>query len=230
MRQSAEDFAPVLGIIASFTSLLVISIMALNPPAVGNDFPFRKTLAGILFNAICLAGILASLFPKCCSRIFFKEEAKKDSLQLRIKGHHPDCEAFSTHVIKIRGHTICAACTGLFLGGFSAILFSTAYFFGGLSFGNSFQLILLGALGVMLVFLGQVAKGFTRVLLNFFFPIGGMLVLIGVDKLFEDMFLDVFLNALIVFWIFTRIMVSSWGHSKTCSKCKSPCTGRDGEN
>ncbi|MBO3841486.1 MAG: hypothetical protein FGF48_03605 [Candidatus Brockarchaeota archaeon] len=59
--------------------------------------------------------------------------------------------------------------------------------------------MLIGVIMVMLVLLGQAAKGFTRMLLNLVFPIGGMLVLIGFDNLFESLFLNAFITALIVF-------------------------------
>ncbi|MGQ9479585.1 MAG: hypothetical protein ACUVQ0_06215 [Thermoproteota archaeon] len=178
-----------------------------------------------MFNAICITGVFATLFPKQCSKILFRSKGNTASPRRKVKGHHPDCEVFSTHVVKIRGTTLCAACTGLLSGGVSAMLLSTAYFSGFFSLGETVTpLVLTGALGVVLVFLGQMAKGFTHLLLNMFFPIGSMLVLISVDELFENLFLDVFLNALIVFWVLTRIMVSYWSHSKICSRCKSPCT------
>ncbi len=227
MRKPVEVFTPALYVTVSLIGVLIILIIVLKPLPMSNGFPFMKTLIGVIFNAVCLTGVFAALFPKKCSKLLFKEEGNAESPQRKVKGHHPDCEAFSTHVVRIRGHTLCAACTGLLIGGISAMLFSTAYFSGFLSLGEAVsQLILIGVLGVVLVFLGQMVKGFTRLLLNMFFPIGSMLILIGVDKLFENVFLDIFLNALIVFWILTRITVSSWSHSKTCSKCKSPCAGR----
>lgn len=228
MRKPVEVFTPALCVTFSLIGLSIVLVIVLNPPPINNGFLFRKMLIGAMFNTICLIGVFAALFPKKCSKIFFKGKRNAESPQREVKGHHPDCEAFSTHVMRIRGRTLCAACTGLLIGGVSAMFFSTAYFSGFFSLGEAvFQLILIGALGIMLVFLGQMTKGFIRLLLNMFFPIGGMLVLIGVDELFKSMFIDVFLNALIVFWILTRITVSSWSHSKTCSECKSPCTGRD---
>ncbi|MEM2940861.1 MAG: hypothetical protein QW304_04855 [Thermoproteota archaeon] len=224
MQQPVEGFTPALCVAFSIIGLSVVLLMVLNPPPMSNGFPFRKILIGALFNAICITGVFAALFPRKCSKIFFKGKGNAASSQREVKGHHPNCEAFSTHVVRIRGHTLCAACTGLLAGGVSAMFLSTAYFTGFFSLGETaLLLVLTGALGVIIVFLGQMAKGFTRLLLNLFFPIGSMLVLIGVDGLFENMFLDVFLNALIVFWILTRIMVSSWNHSKTCSKCRNPC-------
>jgi len=229
MQQPVEGFTPILCVALSLIGLSIVLAIVLNPPPMSRDFPFRKTLIGILFNVICLTGVFAALFPKKCSNIFFRGKGNAKSPQ-QIKGHHPDCEAFSTHVVRIRSHTLCAACTGLFIGGISAMFLSTAFFSGFFSLGETVtHLVLIGALGVVFVFLAQMANGFTRLLLNMFFPIGGMLILTSVDELFGNMFLDIFINALIVFWILTRIAISSWSHSKTCSRCKSPCTWRDSE-
>ena len=79
----------------------------------------------------------------------------------------------------------------------------------------------------MLVFPGQVAGRFTRMLLNILFPIGGTLVLIGIDNLFGNLFLNAFITALIVFWIIEGTMFSSWNHWKTCSGCKSRCAAEN---
>ncbi|MEM2930499.1 MAG: hypothetical protein QW797_06535 [Thermoproteota archaeon] len=207
-------------------SLIIVLTIVFNPPQVQADPSSRKTLTWIVFNAVCLAGVFASVSPETCSRVFPGKTGGSASPRRRIEGHHPVCEAFSTHVVKIGGHVFCAACTGLFLGGVSAMVFSTAYFLPGLSLEKSPQPVLIGVLMVMLVFPGQVAKGFTRVLLNVLFPIGGMLVLIGIDNLFENLFLNVFITALIVFWIIVRTMVSSWSHWRTCSGCKPRCTAK----
>lgn len=205
-------------------SLLVVLIIVFNPPPVPSDNIARKTLTGIVFNAICMSGVFASVSPETCSRVFSRRAGNNGFPRKRIEGHHPVCKAFSTHVVKIRGRVLCAACTGLFIGGVSAVFLSTAYFFSELSLEKSPQPVLTGVLMVMLVFPGQVAKGFARMLLNILFPIGGTLVLIGIDNLFGSLFLNAFITALIVFWVIARTMFSSWNHWKICSDCKSRCT------
>lgn len=227
-----QPFEKLVGISITFylASLLTVLIIVFNPPPVQADPPSRKTLTWIVFNTICLLGVLASVSPETCSRVFPKKAGGNASPRKRIEGHHPVCEAFSTHVVKTDNHVFCAACTGLFLGGVSAIVFSTAYFFSGLSLEKSPQPVLMGVAMVMLVLLEQAAKGFTRVFLNLVFPIGGMLVLIGFDNLYENLFLNAFITALIVFWIMVRTMVSSRSHWKTCSSCRSRCTAEINEN
>jgi len=214
----------IISVAVYLASLLVVLIIVFNPPSVPSENLVRKTLTGIVFNAICLTGVFASVSPETCSRVFSRRAGNNVFPRKRIEGHHPVCKAFSAHVVKIGGRVLCAACTGLFLGGVSAVFLSTAYFFSGLSLEKSPQPVLTGVLMVMLVFPGQVARGFARMLLNILFPIGGTLVLIGIDNLFGSLFLNAFITALIVFWIIARTMLSSWNHWKTCSGCKSRCT------
>jgi hypothetical protein len=226
MRQSFEKLA-ITGIAVYLASLLMVLIIVFNHPLTNGDAPFRKPLIGTVFNATCLAGVFAAVSPETCSRIFSRKTENPFFFRKRIRGHHPVCEAFSTHVVKIGGRTLCAACAGLFLGGVSAIVFSTAYFFSELNLEKNPQLVLMGILMVALVLLGQAAKGFTRMFLNVLFPVGGMLVLTGVDNLFESLFLDFFILSLTVFWILVRIMVSLWSHWKTCFSCRSYCTAEN---
>jgi len=55
------------------------------------------------------------------------------------------------------------------------------------------------------------------------FVFGAFLVLVGIDALAENLFVDLFLTVLISFWILTRIQLSQWDHSRICRDCKSPC-------
>lgn len=214
----------ILSVMVSLLGLSLVLLIAFNPPPMHEDFPWRKPLVGVVFSLICIPGILATIFPQKCSRTLYRVERPLNIVNRRIKGHHPDCEAFSSHVIKIGGHTFCAACTGLFTGGLIALASSTLYFSGLWSMeGMSLQSILIGTLGVAQTFFKPGFRASFRLLANFFFPIGASLILIGIDELLENLFVDMFLNALIVFWIVTRIIISNWGHLKICSECKSLC-------
>ncbi len=224
MPSQVDRALPILSLILSLLSLFIILLMTFNPPPMHEVSPWRKPSVGVVFSLICILGILAAVSPKRCSRALHGEEKLSNITYRKIKGHHPDCEAFSTHVIKMGGRTLCAACTGLFTGGVMALTASTLYFSGlwGVE-GMELQLILIGILGVAQIFLKPRLRATFRILANALFPIGASLVLIGVDGLFKSLFASMFLNALIVFWIMTRIIVSNWRHLKICFECKSPC-------
>jgi uncharacterized membrane protein YfcA len=59
--------------------------------------------------------------------------------------------------------------------------------------------------------------------MNVFFVLGAFLLLVGTDEIVESLFVDLFLTALILLWISTRIQLSQWDHRKICSNCESPC-------
>jgi len=224
----------------SFFGLFLVGILALNPPVAGESFLWRKLVIGLIFGSICVLGILASLFPKKCSGTFhFKKEGmtvnKSNSsgesklpsyrVGFALRGHHPDCGNFSTHVFKISNRTFCTSCTGLFLGALVTLVATILYVFNGWQIGQeSLLTVYFGILGVgfgLLQFpLFKNRKSPLRFLLNSFFVLGAFLILTGIDALVHSTTLDLFLILLIVFWISTRISLSQWDHKRICYACK----------
>ena len=223
----------------SFFGLLLVGMLALNPPVAGESFPWRKPVIGSIFGSICILGILATLFPKECSgALHFKKEemtvnkcngsreSKLASHRVRfaLRGHHPNCGNFSAHVFKISNRTFCTSCTGLLLGALVTLVVTILYFFNGWQIGKeSLPTVYFGILGVsfgLLQFpLFKNRKSPLRFLLNSFFVLGALLILVGIDALIHSITLDLFLILLIVFWIFTRISLSQWDHKRICYAC-----------
>jgi len=194
----------------------------------------------LIFGSICVLGILASLFPKKCSGTFhFKKEGmtvnKSNSsgesklpsyrVGFALRGHHPDCGNFYTHVFKISNRTFCTSCTGLLLGALVTLVATILYVFNGWQIGQeSLLTVYFGILGVgfgLLQFpLFKNRKSPLRFLLNSFFVLGAFLILTGIDALVHSTTLDLFLILLIVFWISTRISLSQWDHKRICYACK----------
>jgi hypothetical protein len=215
-------FAISVSIFGLFTMLMI----GINPPTIYESFSWRKPLIGSIFSLICMFGIFAALLPTQCSQAFHfrKENMNLTSHRIRATSHHPDCGKFSAHVIHIGSHMLCAACTGLLLGAFIALVGVTFYFFDGWNIEEaSFPAVLIGAVGIVLGFLQLKFRGFIRLILNMFFVLGAFLILIGIDELTKSLFIDFFLAAMIVFWILTRIQLSQWDHWRICSNCKSQC-------
>lgn len=206
--------------------------LALNPPMANENFLWRKPVVGSLFGLICTFGILAVFFPTQCSAMFdFGKEEKRRRLDVNMfafhgtssmaQGHHPDCENFSAHVFRIKDRRYCAACTGLLLGGLISLVGTFLYFFGDWLIGqNSLQAVLIGLLGVAFgLFQFKVRRSFVRLFLNTFFVLGAFLLLVGIDELAQNVFVDLFLVVLVVFWLFTRISLSQWNNWRICYTC-----------
>jgi hypothetical protein len=210
----------------SVFGIALTAMLALNPPMVNEDFLWRKPLIGSLFSLICLLGIIAAFFPRQCSHASHlqKEISQSTSSEMPAVSHHPDCERFSAHSIHINGHRLCAACTGLVIGGIIALVGTFAYFSNQWVIdGYALSIIFVGVAGVVLGFFQLIFSGFVRSALNTVFVLGAFLILIGIDTLIESLSIDVFILVLIVFWIFTRIRLSQWDHRKICSRCELPC-------
>lgn len=219
----------LLYLIFSAFGLLTIIILALHPPAPSSDILLRKSVVGTIFILICIFGSLAALFPRQCTMLFSSKQNKSfishiTSSNSRIKGHHLDCEKFSSHVIKINRHVLCAACTGLFLGAATAISGAVIYFFAGYEI-RQFDLFAI-AIGIVLIILGFVQfrfRGFIRLTLNALFVFGALLILVGIDALTKNLFVDFYLNSLIIVLILTRILLSEWDHTRICCFCTLDC-------
>jgi hypothetical protein len=210
-------------------------MLALYPPAIQENFLWRKPLAGLLFALICVFGIAAVLFPKKCSETFHSHQTEKPAISgtenpsfhevsINFEGHHPDCGRFSAHVAHIDGHVFCAACTGLLLGALIALAGTVLYFFVGWDIGEiSLLAVLIGQIGVLLGFVQFKFKGYARMTVNTFFVFASFLTSVGIDKLAQNIFINLYMIALITFWLLTRILISQWDHRKICHTCKRSC-------
>jgi hypothetical protein len=226
--------------VSSFGLFLVV-MLAINPPMTQESVPWRKPIIGLIFGSICVLGITAVFLPKQCSAIFHLAKREKNTNSSAndlashgrsptLRGHHPDCEGYSAHVIRINNKTFCAACTGLLLGGLIALIGTALYFFGDWHIEqNSVLAVFVGALGVGFGLLQLKFRSFVRLLLNALFVLGNFSVLIGIDTLTQSILVDSFLVVLTVFWLFTRILLSQWDHWRICYTCRIPCEIRTSE-
>lgn len=226
----------------SFFGLVLAGLLMVIPSISHVDFVWRKSVVGSIFGLICVLGSLASVFPGACSRGFGLRKREGGGGHVHfgfgrggsdyvggsgvLSGHHPRCGVFSSHVFRVGGRVLCASCSGLFLGGLLSLVGAILYFFGGLSVGGGAMLVgfvgLVGvAVGLLQCVLIRVDWGFVRVLSGSVFAVGAFLVLVSVDELVGDLFLDVFVILLTVFWILTRVSLSRWEHDGMCSGCDS---------
>ena len=216
----------------SFLAIFLVGILSVYPPLPLETLTWRKPLIGSIYSLICLLGISAVFFPNWCSQVLSlpargtgKRSAAKGAglhgTSPNTKGHHPDCENFSPHVFQLGSRTLCTACAGLLTGGLVSIIGTSLYFFDGLNIKSSGPLLAwLGLLGVGAgLFQYKARKAAVRFSLNMSFVLGTFLVLMGIDKVAQNVFADMFLVLLALFWLHTRISISQWDHKRICSTC-----------
>jgi len=224
-------FFACVSVFGSFAAVL----LALNPPQTQGNILWRKPLVGSLFASVCILGIIAIFLPGRCSEISHSQEKEKEkdfelkpsdsqSTSIRFRGHHADCGGFSSHLIRFDERVLCAACTGLFLGSIASIIGAVAYFFGGWGFAIADSLaILAGQVGISVGFAQFKFEGYARLLVNALFVLSAFVTIVGADELAKSLLIDLYLIAIIVFWIWTRILISQWDHARICSACKLSC-------
>lgn len=192
-----------------------------------------KQVALTLFVAICTLGVLASVLPSRCSRLFHHartlndrepEVVEEDSHPVGSKGHHPTCGSFSEHVLEVRGKTYCAGCLGLFTGASVAIGGSLAYVIGIPAIHSvAFTVFWTGFFGVFVGII-QYAKPFMtnariHYILNVVLVFGAFLLLVGVIELNGSFAVEAYLLIVILYWILTRIGLSAHEHRRICAVC-----------
>ena len=224
------SFAIGVSLFGSFTTLM----LATYPPAAQENFFWRKPLTGLLFALICVFGIVAVFFPKKCSETYSHQTEKPTisetenpnfhEISINFKGHHPDCGRFSAHVAHVDGHVFCVACTGLLLGALIALTGTVLYFFVEWNIVEvGLSAVLVGQIGILLGFVQFKFKDYARLTLNAFFVFACFLTLVGIDKIAESIFINLYMIALITFWLLTRILISQWDHWRICHTCKLSC-------
>ena len=217
----------------SLLGLVLLGILTFQPQK-SFDVPFHRQLTGSIFMAICCIGILVGIFPSKCSQLFHfrgqvrrlkkKEISTLKATTFKLRGHHPTCGKFSSHVLQLGDLTWCAGCMGLVTGGIISFFGSFFYFFWGFNVGESSLLIFwLGLLGIFLgLFQHRISKGKNAAVhffLNVALVLGAFLLLLGVDKLTESFVTDFYLLALIIYLIITRITLSKREHKRICAAC-----------
>lgn len=207
-------------------------VITVYSPLQSENFFWRKPLLGFLFGMICVLGMLAVIFPRACSdKINCSKKEPSTSAhsvfsnkKYVMRGHHPNCDRFSAHVFQMRGRTFCAGCAGLFIGGAAAFIGALLYFFLNLNFEQlTIPIYYVGAIGVccgLLLPILNTSRSLLRLFLNAYFAFGCFLLLAAVDMMTQNVFVDLFLFILIIFWLFTRIVLSFWNHERICNSCK----------
>jgi hypothetical protein len=209
---------------------LALSVFVANQPStIVDDFSLRGLTAGSAFAAVCILGIVAALFPSSCSAIptigkgIGHGQMKSNVHETILRVHHPSCENYSTHILKVGNMRFCATCFGLLTGAIIALFATFIYFFAGSQLGDPSTLVWIGSAGVVL---GLLQSGFPKLgdgLIRFFastvFVLGTFLMFASIDSAAGSIAVDLFFVALSVLWILTKIALSQRDHKLTCSKC-----------
>jgi hypothetical protein len=218
----------------SLLGLVLLAVLTFSNSVPQVVLPQQRLIMGSIFVAICLLGMVAALYPSRCSAAlrFGMDQEERPHIKgagtmaskVTFAGHHPACGGFSSHVYLIGGKIRCAGCTGLVAGAVASIAGSILYLFIGLNFGGGgapiFWVGFLGvACGLLPHSLLDLKRASVRLSLNFVFVFGAFLLLVGVNEIADSPVAAFFLLTLIIYWIYTRIMLSRQEHRRICANC-----------
>lgn len=145
------------------------------------------------------------------------------------RGHHPECERFTSHTIQMRGRVRCAGCTGLVVGALPVALLVGTYMASSSALEpvEGSALVMTGlslvALDLGVAFAGRV-NPWAGLGLNALLVAGLALVSIGLMEATGQLTWGLVGVVLSVLWMDTRIQLSRWNHAAVCAVCPEGCS------
>ena len=224
---------PLASLVISLAGVALVAAFLLQPRGIPSYSSFNLYVWG-LFSALCLLGATATLFPHLCSHVERRpidlDPSRTSSFLgiLIVHGHHPMCDGFQGHEFAVNGKTFCAGCAGLLLGAFIAVIIATHRFVFRFTYPTiaAFAGVGFVVLGLLYLPLLRTSIPVIRSVFNATFVAGFALVPVGADGLGLEF--DLIVVGLCVFWMFTRIQLSSWDHRRVCRTCGYRCDGEGG--
>lgn len=231
MKQKSDIFFYIL--LSIIAALLLLVLVYFDVSKTNIIDLYDRVLIGGLFIICCLFGISLAFYPGWYKKIsksiknILNKKDEKIALRKR-KGHHPDCDEFKDHVVRLNNKVLCTGCLGLAVGSISSIFLMLVY----LVIANEKTLIVL----YLLIFLGlvliafnfieimfQVGHKIIHIFSNIFVIVGFLLIVIGVFEITGSKTYAIISIIFSVLWLYTRIQLSNRRHSIICSKCKEKC-------
>jgi hypothetical protein len=221
-------FAAFLLLVSVF-GLVISTVLLKNPFSFGAAPGYRRALMALVYDLVCISGILAVLFPIACSRVSGARFSPAESPQLLgiratrflgllvVHGHHPSGSELTKHELLVRGRSYCATCYGLLTGAVVSLTIMTAFAVSGSQgWVGTYSAYLAYYVGVAAVIIGLLqpivlevgAKA--RFVLAFVFVVGTSLMLLATELLTANLMADLFVILLAIFWLLSRISLSHW--------------------
>jgi hypothetical protein len=194
-----------------------------------NDWLF---VSGI-FIFSCLIGISLAIYPGWHRR-FLKRRIRTDGNQniqkkaRKREGHHPNCDHFKNHTVKIKNKLYCAGCLGIALGCIISIFIMIFYtlIIVKLSSTIFLLLIMLSLIIIGFVYMEIILfkrNTFIHIISNLLLVISFLVITISITEITGNKIYGVISIILSFLWLDTRIQLSNWHHTLICKKCDESC-------
>lgn len=220
-------------IFSVISAILLLSVVFFNITREDALLISDRIIVGIIFITSCLIGISLAIYPGWIKRKLrgsLQDSNKKNNKKQARKriGHHPDCNRFRSHIIKIKNNVYCAGCLGLAVGCFISIILMIVYVAFSLSLSSNIFLYLtiLGFIIIIFVFIEILVNNrniLIHIISNSLLVISFSIILIGITELTRSISFGIICIVLTILWMDTRIQLSKWHHSIICKRCDKPC-------
>jgi hypothetical protein len=218
-----------LSIIAFF---LLILLTFLNPykNIIGI---FDKLVIAIILIFFNLLGISLAIYPRWYKRIIKSQNVNKNKKQLNKliihrKGHHPNCNKFQNHILKIKNKSYCAGCLGLAIGSFISILFMIFYIITINEQLSQISIILLitGIIFISITYIEIIQPNrnvIVHIISSALFILSFFIITISIFELTGNKIYGIISIIFAFLWLETRVQISLWKHSQICKNCDQIC-------
>ena len=222
-------------IFLSALAAILLLILIFFGPTDPNLINFSdRLLIGFIFIICCILGISLALFPGWYKKILKtrkKANINKKNVSKNLpkrKGHHPDCDEFENHVIKINNKTICTGCLGLLMGCIISILLVFLYIVIAewVASNMFFILFLLGLILIVFNFIEimfPIRQKNIHIFSNILIIIGFLMIYISVFEITGSITFAILGLIMSFLWLDTRVQLSCYRHTTICSNCKKNC-------
>lgn len=221
-------------ILSITAAILLLTLAFFNSSNTTSVDIYDKLFVGGVFITICLFGISLAIYPGWFKRFTKQEKHSPNKKQTqkttrKRKGHHPDCDQFQNHTIRIDDNKmLCAGCLGLSIGAILSIFLMILYIVIGneLSFTTLYFFMFLGLIIIGLVYVEimiPIENIIIHVLSNVFLVISFLLIVICIFETTGNKIYGAVSILLSFLWLDTRIQLSNWRHTLICKNCDENC-------
>ncbi len=219
-----------LSIAAAFLLLMLAFFI---PSKVNTIVTYDKLVIGGAFITSCIFGISLAIWPSwhkklVISRNHGANRQQEQKTNRKHQGHHPDCNQFQNHIIRIKNKTYCAGCLGSSVGSVISIFFMIIYLIIASNHSSTtfHFFIILGLIIIGLTYIEiMLPKRYAviHVISNIFLVIGFLLITIGIFEITGNRIYGLTYILISFLWLDTRIQLSNWRHGLICGDCTETC-------
>ena len=193
---------------------------------------FDRLIIAIIFIICCLLGVSSAIYPSWYKR-FRKTQSNNENKQqiiktIKRKGHHPNCNQFRNHILKIKHKSYCAGCLGLAIGSFISILLMIFYITTvNEQISQIFQLLIItGFIFISITYI-EIVHPYRHIIIHIIFSallvISFLFITISIFELTGNKIYGMISILLSFLWLETRVQLSIWRHNHICNNCDEIC-------